>query len=501
MKTLTKMKKLIKAIFQKTTEPTGHSTETTKAQSSEPPTLSHIKNQFDDCADLKQRTIPQLDVELLYFGHLTGTDELQRDVLNPLSNIKMQEFPSLLEQGQFRRSDSSKEVVKGILDGQLALFARHGVYLVDVANPPTRQINQSETESVITGPHDAFVESAEANLSQIRRRVKSSHLKVMKLAAGEVSKTYIYLLYLEDIVNMDHVYELKGRVENVELDMISDTNMFIQIIDENPNSIFPQFLTTERPDTASSKLIDGKILGIVDGSPSVFIAPTSFFEFFGSPDDHYQRWALGTFTRILRYIAFVVTIGFTAFYVSVTTYHYEMIPDALLISLAESRSRVPFPPLYEALIMEITIELLREAGARLPSKIGQTIGIVGGIVIGQAAVQAGLTSNILIIAVASSAISSFVIPSYIMSASIRLIRFGLIILAGIWGNFGLMAGVALIIIHLSGITNLGTSYLTPIAPLTVRDWMDVFIRAPLSLIKERPSQSLSPNSVKNKMKK
>jgi len=204
---------------------------------------------------------------------------------------------------------------------------------------------------------------------------------------------------------------------------------------------------------------------------------------------------------LLRFLAFAITVSFTALYVAVTTYHYEMIPENLLLTLAESRSRVPFPPVYEALVMEVMIELLREAGARLPTKIGQTIGIVGGIVIGQAAVQAGLTSNILIIAVASSAISSFVIPSYVMSASIRLIRFGLLILAGWWGIFGMFVGMSGLVIHLSGLTSLGSSYITPIAPLKPQDWLDVFIRAPLSAIKYRPSQSQTPNPIKTKNRK
>lgn len=495
------MSKLYKRLIKKQAVKDPKVKVTVKESDDKAPTLEHIKSEFDDCSDFSHRFYPELNVDLLYFSHLVGSEELKRDVLEPLANVREEELPQLFKQSQFSESNSSKEVVKGLLDGMLAIFYKKDIYLIGIANPPSRSINQSETETVITGPHDAFVESAITNLAQIRKRVKSPHLKVIKLGVGEISKTDVYITYIKDIVNMDLVKELQGRIENIEIDTISDTNMLIQIIDENPNSIFPQFLTTERPDSATSKLIDGRIVFFMDGSPTVAIAPTGFFEFFTSPDDHYQRWALGSFTRILRFVAFLITIGFTAFYVSVTTYHYEMIPETLLISMAESRSRVPFPPIYEAFIMEITIELLREAGARLPTKIGQTIGIVGGIVIGQAAVQAGLTSNILIIAVASSAIASFVIPSYIMSASIRLVRFGLILLAGILGNFGLMSGIALIVIHLSGITNLGTSYLNPVAPMNIKDWKDIFIRAPLWSIKERSTQSSSPNLVKNKMKK
>jgi len=460
-----------------------------------------MMNHFKDCYDLVHRTFPDIHVSILYFDHLIGSDELNRDVIDPLSQVRDYEVQSLLKRSQYQEATDSKTVIKGILNGDVAIFHKANTYLINVFRPEARSVQQSETETVITGPHDAFVEVAALNLSLIRRRIKSSHLKVLKLEVGEVAKSAVYLLYIDGIVNMDYVRDLIDRIEAIEVDAIYDGNMLIQYIDDFPNSIFPLFATTERTDAAVSKLVAGRIVGILDGSPSVFTAPSSFFEFLASPDDYYQRWALGTATRVLRFIALIITLTFTAIYVSVTTYHYEMIPEALLLTLTESRSRVPFPPIYEALLMEITIELLREAGARLPTKIGQTIGIVGGIVIGQAAVQAGLTSNILIIAVASSAIASFVIPSYVMSASIRLIRFGLIILAGLLGDLGVAIGIAYIVIHLSGLTSLNSSYITPIAPNNADDWRDVFIRAPFWALRNRPSQSKTPNAVKNKMRK
>lgn len=457
-----------------------------------------ILHELEKCEDIVIRTFPELSVTLLYFDHLVGKNELNREVIGPLKNVTKNDLPQLLKQTQFQIPPNSQEAVQDVLSGKTIIFHEDTVYSVHVYGPETRSIEPSETESVITGPHDSFIENIEVNLSLIRRRVRSSKLKAMKLAVGEITKTTVYVLYIQDIANDELVRELVSKLRSVEIDGIFDGNMIVQLIDEHPNSVFPQFMTTERTDVAASKLISGKIVGLVDGSPSSFCAPTSFFEFFSSPDDYYQRWLLGTGLRLLRFIAFVITITFTAFYVSVTTFHYEMIPQALLINLAESRSKVPFPPLYEALLMETTIELLREAGARLPSKIGQTIGIVGGIVIGQAAVQAGLTSNILIIAVASSAIASFVIPSYIMSASIRLIRFGLIFLAGVFGNLGLLFGISLIVIHLSGLTNLGTSYLSPVAPMNLNDWKDTFIRLPFWSLRKRPQQVKTKN--KQRMK-
>ncbi|GMK40624.1 spore germination protein [Paenibacillus sp. CCS19] len=465
------------------------------------PSLQLTLDNFKDCLDLTHHTFPEINVNLVYFGHLVGSEELSRDVTIPLSNIRENEVQALLGRNQFKRTNDSKSLIKGILNGEAAIFHNDNTYLIDVYKPEGRSIQQSETETVITGPHDSFIEMATANLSLIRRRVKSSHLKVIKLEVGEVTKSTVYLLYIDGIANMDYLQELVDRINLIEIDAVHDGNMLIQYIDDCPNSVFPLFSTTERTDTAVSKLVAGRIVGILDGSPSVFSAPSSFFEFMASPDDYYQRWAVGTALRILRFIALIITLSFTALYVAVTTYHYEMIPEALLLTITESRSKVPFPPLYEALLMEVTIELLREAGARLPTKIGQTIGIVGGIVIGQAAVQAGFTSNILIIAVASSAIASFVIPSYVMSASIRLVRFGLIIMAGILGDFGIALGIAYLVVHLSGLTSLNSSYLTPVSPNNFKDWRDVFIRAPFWALTRRPTQSKSSNVVRNRMRK
>ncbi|WNR44171.1 spore germination protein [Paenibacillus roseipurpureus] len=472
------------------------------AKSDEPVSLAHIMEQFEDCIDVFQRSIPSAGIDIVYIPHLIDPMRFTKEIVDPLSKAQdAQDVRDVLAQSNFWHASDSKKVVKGILSGKAAIFHEGNVYLVIVYGPKSRGVEQSETESVITGPHDSFTESANTNLSLVRRRVKSSHLKVVKLEVGEITKTIVYVLYIKDIVNMELVDEFVRRITNIEIDAVYDGNMFTQYIDDFPNSLFPQFLITERPDTAVSKLVSGRILAIVDGSPTVVSGPTGFFDFFSSADDYYQRWSIGTATRVLRFIAFVITISFTAIYVAVTTYHYEMIPEALILTLRESRSKVPFPPVIEAMLMEVTIELLREAGARLPTKIGQTIGIVGGIVIGQAAVQAGLTSNILIIAVASSAISSFVIPSYVMSASIRLIRFGLIVLAGIWGNFGLMLGIGFIVVHLCGLTSLGTSYLSPFAPTKWSDWKDVFIRGPFSILTSRPNQVRTNNEEKAKMRK
>ncbi|MEK5479360.1 spore germination protein [Paenibacillus sp. FSL R5-0407] len=470
-------------------------------QVSGPLSLDTVLQEFKECSDLTRYSIPLLQADLLFFEHQINMKTYERDVLRPLLNIRNEELDDLLQQSQFSPASEAIDAVSGILTGNVALFVPQGVYLIDAYGPEKRSIEQSQTESAITGPHDAFNESLETNLSLIRQKFKSNRLKVSQFEVGELTKTKVCLLYIDGIASMEHVKEMGSRIKAIEFSSLYDGTMLTQLIDDFPNSLFPLFQTSERPDIAVSKLNDGKLIVIADQSPSVIIAPSSFFEFFTTPDDYYNRWAVGSALRLLRYLAFIITISLTSLYVAITTYHYEMIPENLLVSLTESRSRVPFPPIIEALLMETTIEMLREAGARLPTKIGQTIGIVGGIVIGTAAVEAGFTSNILIISVAMSAIASFVIPSYVMSGSIRLIRFGLIILSGMLGNFGFIAGIALMIIHLSKLTSLGTPYTIPAAPIKPMDWKDIFIRGPFWSFHQRPSQSASPNKNPNKMKK
>lgn len=465
------------------------------------PTLSLVLGELKDCVDCIHQKLGGSGADLVYFAAIVDNNALQRDLIGPLSKASPEELAKALSSAPYSSAKDLEACITGILNGAAAVFDGQEAYLFDVPKQTGRTIEQSETETIITGPHDGFVENLEENLGVIRKRIRSAKLKSVSLEVGEISKARIVMLYVEGIVNDEFVEMMSGRISDIEIDGVSDANMLVQLIDENPNSVFPQYLTTERPDAVISKLLGGRIAVLLDGSPSVICAPTAFLEFFSSPDDYYQRWPIGTGLRILRLIGFLITICFTAFYVSVTTFHYEMIPHTMLLNLAESRSRVPFPPLIEALLMETTIELLREAGARLPTKIGQTIGIVGGIVIGQAAVQAGFTSNILIIAVAISAIASFVIPSYIMSASLRLIRFGLIILAGILGNLGLVMGIGFLVIHMAGVTNLGTSYLTPIAPAKFMDILDTLVRGPFWALKRRPTISRSPNPERTKIKR
>ncbi|MFC0523205.1 spore germination protein [Pontibacillus salicampi] len=458
----------------------------------EHPGYEEVVRQLDLCDDLTKDTFPEQHIRVLYFDHLVDTVKVNKEIKELINRLSKNDLAKLFEKDEYEQVHHARDAVKAVMNGFVVIFTEKFVYKYDAYGPKTREISQSETEAVITGSHEAFVESSETNLSLVRRRLRTPSLKVKKLEVGDLTKSAVFILYLQDIANEKIVEQLKDRIASLRLDAIEDGHMLVQCIDEHPHSIFPQYFTTERPDVIVSKLVDGKICGIVDHSPTAFSTPTNFFEFFASPDDNNQRWIISTFILWMRYIALFITLTFTAFYVSFTTYHYEMLPQALLMSIAESRDKVPFPPLVEAILLEGTIELLREAGVRLPSKIAQTIGIVGGIVIGQAAVEAGLVSNTLIISVAISAIASFVIPNYILSASLRIGRFLFILLAGLFGNFGLVVGLILMIIHLGSLSNMGAPYVNPIAPLHPRDSLRILLRIPYAWNHKRPSQSSSP---------
>lgn len=450
--------------------------------------MSKLSEVFNDCMDFQKRSFCEDHLQVAYLSTLIGNDELVRELLHPLSKLEERDILNLLTTPPFQSAVSLDECIKGVLEGKAALCYKERGFLIDIHHVEGRSIQESSIEGVISGPHDGFVENITQNISLIRNRVKSEHLKTFKLTVGSLTKTDVVLVYLDDIVNQNLLADIKKKLQAIRIKAIYGTPMITQLIEENPGSIFPQFVMTERPDSSCSQIVQGRIVCLVDGSPSAFSLPTSFFEFFSSPEDYYQRWLVGSSLRLFRFLGLFICLVFTPLYIAVTTFHYEIIPFNMLLNLTESRRKVPFPPLLEALIMELTIEMLKEAGGRMPAKIGQTIGIVGGIVIGQAAVQAGITSNILIISVAVSAIASFMIPNFIMSNSVRFLRFLLLFLAGFTGIYGIVMGIGLIIAHLASISNMGTSYLDPVAPMKFREWLDTFIRGPIQTLKNEPTQ-------------
>jgi len=351
---------------------------------------------------------------------------------------------------------------------------------------PVRPTEEPNGEPVVRGPKDGFTESAAANLALIRRRIRDERLRVEAFTLGTRSRTHVYMLYILDTSLPELVDEVRSRIQRIKIDVVLESGYIEEMIEDQTFTLFPQVKPTERPDVAVSGLLEGKVILITDGTPHALMAPATFAAEMQSPEDYYHRWPVSSFFRLLRYVYLLVAFLGPATYIAITTYHPELIPTTLLLGLVTAREGVPFPAIVEALVMELTLEALREAGLRLPKAVGQTISIVGALVIGEAAVRASLVSPVMVIVVSLTAISSFIIPLYTMSLAIRLLRFAMMILAAILGLFGMVIGVVALLIHLTSLRSFGVPYLSPILPPTANALKDAAIRVPWWAMRTRP---------------
>ncbi|MEH7382898.1 spore germination protein [Bacillus sp. JJ1533] len=430
---------------------------------------------------------------ICYQRNIIDTQTLNEQILPYLLYMKIysiRDLKAIIPNKEIVISKKTEEIENKILQGSIMIqFHKNDSYcaLIDAVKFEKRSVNTPEVEFSVNGPKEAFVESLDTNLNLIRKRLPVPELRVKELTVGKLSKTKVAILYIEDIVEKENVQTVLQRISDVEIDSISDSSFISQMIADNTYSPFPQMLETERPDRVASVLVEGKVVILSEGSPQAVISPTTLVEFFSSFEDYFMNWYIASFVRMLRLFSVVFSILITPVYVAVLTYHHELIPRDLLATLVISRREVPLPPILEALFLEIVIELLREAGARLPAKVGQTIGIVGGIVIGTASVEAGLTSNVLLIMIALAALASFTTPVYTMGNTIRIIRFPFLLFAQLWGLLGIVICFCFLLTHLIRLTSLGRPFLEPIYPIRVRDLKDAFVRLPYSKLSKRPT--------------
>lgn len=349
-----------------------------------------------------------------------------------------------------------------------------------------RGVQEPSSQTVVRGPKDSFSETLRTNTSLIRRRIKYTDLWIETLPIGKRTQTDVSILYIKDIANEKIVNEVRNRIKRIEIDAILESGYIEEMIQDETYTIFPTIYNTERPDAACAALLEGRIVIMVDGTPFVLIAPAVFVQFFQSSEDYYQRADISTLMRGLRFFCLFLALLTPSAYVAVTTFHQEMLPTRLLISLAAQREGIPFPAIVEAIMMEITFEILREAGVRMPRAVGSAISIVGALVLGQAAVEAGIVSAAMVIIVSLTAISSFVCPSYNMAIAIRILRFIFMLLAASFGLFGIIIGLIIMVAHLTSIRSFGVPYLSPMAPFIGADQKDVFFRVPLWRMSTRP---------------
>ncbi|WP_081671810.1 spore germination protein [Paenibacillus antibioticophila] len=410
--------------------------------------------------------------------------EATREMLASPPNVK-----GLLPFYNLKESADVREFSRLVLFGYAGLIIE-GVpcgLLIQSPNTSNRAIVEPLSEALLRGPRIGFTEVLSENTSMLRRQGFSDQLEMKSYIIGNTLPKEVVIAYFKDIVNADLLKEVEARISNINIDFLADSGYIEQLIEDNYLSPFQQLQNTERPDRVINGLLEGRVAILQDGSPFALIAPATFSMLLQSPEDYYERWIPSSFLRILRFFAAFLSLLAPSIYISFISFHPGLIPTELVLSIIETRQGVPFPSLIEVLVLELSIEILREAGIRLPKPIGPAMGIVGGIIVGDAAVQAGIVSPILVIVVAVTAISSFSMPSYSAGITLRLLRFFGMVFAAILGMFGTILFFLLLCSHLSRLKSFGVSYLTPVSPYRLQDWKDLFIRAPISLMKKRPA--------------
>ncbi|MEC0347877.1 spore germination protein [Peribacillus frigoritolerans] len=473
--------------------------------------LDIMKQKTGNSPDIIIRTLkisqnPQIKTTILYVQGLVDnpsvTDFLIESIMkNPHLKEKVLPHEALeviskdvVSLGGVETVTDWEKLFLSLLSGDSIIFI-DGINIALVASTKggeRRSIQEPSTNSVVRGSREGFTESNATNIALVRRIINSPNLWIESMKIGTVTKTDVSIMYINGIAKKGIVEEVKERLKGINIDSILESGYIEQLIEDQVMTPFPTLDHTERPDKVAGNLLEGRVAIFVNGTPFVLVAPALFIQFFQSVEDYYARFDIASAIRFLRISIFIISLIAPAVYVAVTTYHQEMVPTDLLVILAAQRESVPFPAVIEVFIMEITFEILREASLRMPKAIGGTMSIVGALVIGQAAVQAGIVSPAIVIIVSITAIASFATPSYSMAISARLLRFVYIICVGIMGFYGLILALFVVLVHLCSLRSFGVPYMSPLAPLNPEGIGDTFFRRPMWAFKGRP-QFLSTN--------
>ncbi|MFD0673729.1 spore germination protein [Cohnella sp. GCM10027633] len=469
--------------------------------------IRHVREAMGDSGDLRFRslTLPWTkpggtDAVLVYLDGMSDVNALQQAVIPsllrhdpaspPPGSVSLLEWigTTTLDAGFLTKLTEWERLLHALLSGDVLLFVEGDKDGMAICMPgyEDRGISDAKNQSVTRGPQEAFTETLQKNVTLIRRRIKDSRIRVVRSVKGSVSRTDVCIVYLEGIADGKLVDEVLKRMDKFDLDGLFDAHYFEEFF-QNRLTVYPIAYNTERPDTVSAMVLEGRVAVIVDGSPYVLVVPAFLADFFQSAEDYYQPSYFSVLIRSLRMLAFTIATFAPATYIAVTTYHQDLLPMQLLLSLAAQREGIPFPAFVEALMMEVTFEILREAGLRMPRAIGQAVSIVGTIVIGQAAVDAGIVSAAMVIIVSITAISSFVLPSYSFTLVVRVQRFFFMALAATFGFYGIYFGMITLVLWLCNIESFGFPYLRPFAPILPREHKDALFRLPYPLWKRKPS--------------
>lgn len=458
--------------------------------------IAYLKELLIDTSDIvyRQFNIANWKAAIVYIDGMADKLILDNFVLESVmlkservENV-MQIKDNLLTVSDMREILKLSEGINAVLSGDTIMFIEGipALYVIATRAWPNRGVSEPSGETVIRGGRDGFTETIRFNTALIRRRIRDTRLKIKPKTVGLRSKTDVAIIYIDDIVNKDVLKKVLERIETIKIDAVLDSGYIEQFIEDEKWSPFPQLQSTEKPDVVAAGLYEGRVAILVDNSPFAIIAPTTLPSLFQTPDDYYQRWMNSSILRLVRFTAIVLALVLPSLYIAVTSFHTSIIPTKLAYSIAASREGVPFPAFVETLIMELSLAFLIEAVVRLPKAIGSTIGIVGGLILGQSAVSAGIVSPIMIIIVSITAIASFITPNYEVSSALRLCRFFLIICSSIIGLYGIALGLIVILIHLVKLKSFGIAYLSPLVHPHKKDMKDTFIRAPITVFKTRP---------------
>src|SRR5579875_680710 len=470
--------------------------------------LQSIKDMVGNSADVRIREFHigkerQIKTAILYVESMTDHKTIHNFILEPLMlDVRNTDLIQNLLNGQHLFEILKDLIAVGDIKdvtnfGELIfeLVSGNAILLVDgypqallmgIRKLEERSVSEPTSQSVVRGPQEAFNENLSVNTALVRKRIRDPDLWVETRSIGKVTKTSVRMLYIKVIANDKVVDEVRLRLKRIDIDGIIESGAIEELIQDQTYTPFPTVFNTERPDVVAAALLEGRIAILVDGTPYALLVPALFVHFFQSPDDYSHRSDIGTLIRLLRFLTFFITLLSPSLYVAVTTYHQEMIPTQLLISLAAQREGVPFPAFVEAIMMEVTFEIIREAGVRMPRAIGPAVSIVGTLVVGTAAVDAGIVSAAMVIVVAITAISSFVFPTYSIGIAVRMLRFLLMCLAASFGLFGITVGLIMLVLHLCSLRSFGVPYLTPLAPFIASDFKDSIIRITRWKLTTRP---------------
>lgn len=464
--------------------------------------VERLKNSLD--LTFRDFQVGQKEINgfLVYFENLVDHEWITVSILKPL----MLDFPGIenmyegkrdygideiqkrvLPNSRVNTASGIDEVIQAILSGQTAMLMEGSdqALILKTQTGDYRAVSESETEAVVRGPREGFIESIGVNVSLLRRKIKNENLKLESLNLGQQSNTKVNIVYIEGIANPKIVEEVRKRLSSIDIDAILESGYIEEMIEDAPQSIYPTVGNTEKPDVLAAKLLEGRVGIMVNGTPFVLTVPYLLVEAFQNAEDYYARPFYASLIRFLRYISYIITTILPSFYVALQSYHQEMIPTPLLISMSEGREGVPFPAFVEAMMMGIIYEILREAGVRMPRPVGQAVSIVGALVIGEAAVQAGLVSQTMVIVVSLTAVSGFVVPA--LSDTVAVLRLYFLLPAAALGLFGWQMAFMALLIHLASLRSFGIPYTTPIMPMHIGELQDVFIRSPIWAMVARPA--------------